>query len=371
MTRALALVTKPLGMAPSQRFRLEQWAPLLRSQHGIAIDFLPFESPGLAEVLYQPGKMATKARLVVRDAIRRREVLALAANYDVVIIHRQVSLIGPAIYERLLVRSGTPIIFDFDDAIWLPSRGSASGIFSQLRFGGKTSTICRLAAAVVTGNQYLADYAKRFSEHVHIVPSTVDLGSSPLQTALSYDIPFTVVWAGSLFSLPYLDVVRKALDAIGRSRQTVLRIICSHPPERPFNGVQVEFVPWTVEGEAAKLAHSHAGIMPLTDTELSRGKCGLKALQYMAVGRPVVLSPVGFNREIVRDGENGLFASTDREWVRALEALAESRELRDRLGRAGRRTVEEQFSTAVGAAAFAQVVNDVVNHSRRRAARVG
>ena len=149
MVRLLGLVPKPLGVSPGQRARLEQWAPYLMSSHGISVDFSPFESSRLTEILYEPGMRPSKARLMVLDAIRRRAVIAQAKTYDAVVIFREASLIGPAVYERLLARSGKPMIFDFDDAIWVNATQGVNGWFTRLRFPGKTSTICRLASAVV------------------------------------------------------------------------------------------------------------------------------------------------------------------------------------------------------------------------------
>jgi len=108
MARLLALVIKPAGISPGQRFRLEQWAPHLSETHGIELDFLPFESPGLSAILHKPGARAKKAYWMLHDLWRRREVLARARDYDGVVIFRELSLLGPAIYERLLARSGTP-----------------------------------------------------------------------------------------------------------------------------------------------------------------------------------------------------------------------------------------------------------------------
>src|SRR5947207_1329877 len=111
--------------------------------------------------------------------------------------------------------------------------------------------------------------------------------------------------------------------------------------------VENEFLPWNAQTEARDLGAAHVGIMPLPDDEFTRGKCALKGLQYMAVGRPALMSPVGVNADIVRSGENGILASTDEEWLAALESLAVSPELRRRLGAAGRATVEERFDTPV------------------------
>jgi glycosyltransferase involved in cell wall biosynthesis len=288
-------------------------------------------------------------------------VLSSASDYDAVVVYREASLLGPAIFERMLAKAGVRMILDFDDAIWMRGPASANGVFSRLAFRSKTATICRLASSVVVGNRYLANYASRYSEHVTVIPSTVDLNQSLIQPESPMDGPLTVVWIGSPSSMPYLELVRNALMRFGQRRETVLRVICSRPFQPPIPGVRTEFIPWNAQDEAIKLGQSQIGIMPLPDNEFTRGKCGLKALQYMAVGRPVIASPVGVNSEIITHGSNGLLASTDDEWITALEALAASPGLRARLGREGRRTVERRFSAEVGAAAFAGVVHDVVN----------
>jgi len=358
MVRVLALVSKPPGIAPGQRFRLEQWAPLLKA-HGISVDFSVFESLRLTRVLYEPGRHAAKAAYLVEAAIRRRAVLDQAKDYDLLVIYREASLLGPAIYERRLTRSGKPIIFDFDDAIWLQDAGSVNGWFARFRFPGKTATICRLASAVVVSNSYLADYASRFNRYVHIVPSTIDLNLFPVQPPLEKETPFVIVWSGSVSTLAHLETARAALERIGRKRETVLRVISSRPPEFSIEGIEVQFVPWTAEAEAAKLGVSHVGIMPLPDDEFTRGKGGFKALLYMAVGRPAVLSPVGVNTKLVQHGRNGMLARTTDEWVAALDALADSADLRSHLAKAGRSTVEERFSAESGAARFAAVVKSL------------
>jgi glycosyltransferase involved in cell wall biosynthesis len=360
MPRILALVHKPLGLAPGQRFRIEQWAPLLSDEHGITVDFSVFESPQLTHVLYEPGKRAAKAAYLVRDSIRRRSVLALAKEYDCVLIYREASLFGPALYERLLARTGKPIIFDFDDAIWLHNTGSVNGWFTRLRFPGKTATICRLASAVVVSNSYLASYARRLNDNIAVIPSTIDLDLFPVQPPLKDESPFVIVWSGSVSTLPHLETARGALERIGRKRKTVLRVISSRPPERSFDGIDLQFIPWSADSEAAQLGASHVGIMPLPDDEFTRGKGGFKALLYMAVGRPVVISPVGVNAEIVVPGTNGLLARTEDEWVEALDALAESPSLRHRLAKAARVNVENGYSAQSGAAAFAGVVKRVL-----------
>jgi len=136
--KVLALASKPQGLAPGQRYRFEQWAPRLERDHGVSVHLLPFESPRLAQILYEPGHFAAKATLVSRDFLRRSQVLAAARPYDAILIYRGASLIGPAIYERLLAATGKPIILDFDDAIWSPAQAHLNGLFSRLHFYGNS-----------------------------------------------------------------------------------------------------------------------------------------------------------------------------------------------------------------------------------------
>lgn len=355
--RLLVLTPKPMGISPGQRFRLEQWAPRVAARHRVTMDFLPFESPRLTELLYQPGHKREKALWVARDFARRAEALVKARRYDGVVVYREAALIGPAIYERLFAWSKVPLFFDFDDAVWQPAQISpVNGAFSRLHFWGKTSTTCRLASAVLVGNGYLADYARRRNDNVFVVPTSIELEKYPVQPELESEEPFVVCWTGSTSTLAHFQHARTVLERLAAKRRIVVRVICNMPPERPIAGAENVFVPWTETGEAAAVGASHVGIMPLPDDDYTRGKCGLKALQYMATGRPVVIAPVGMNTDLVESGENGFLARTDDEWVDALEQLACSRSLRTRMGAAGRRTIEQRYSAEVVADLFARAV---------------
>ena len=357
--RLLVLANKERGLAPGQRFRFEQWAPRLKRDHDITLDLAPFESPRLTEILYKPGHRLAKAALVSYDFARRSKALLTARDYDAVLLFREAALIGPAIFERLIAWSGKPIIFDFDDSIWSPAQAMHNGIFSRLHFYGKTSTLCRIAAACTPGNAFLADYARRRNPNTHVIPTSIELDDYPLVPEPANERPFVVCWTGSTSTLAHFEFARPALEELARRIPLAVKVICNKPPERPIAGAEMRFVPWSQEGEARAVGDSHAGIMPLPDDEVARGKCGLKALQCMATGRPVVISPVGVNTDIIRSGENGFLASSTDEFVDALLKLANSRELRAAMGAAARRTVEEGYSAEVVAAKFARVVRSV------------
>lgn len=364
-TRLLVLASKRPGTAPNQRYRFEQWAPRLHRDHQIELDLLPFESAELSRILYEPGRYGTKGLLVARDFLRRTQALALARRYDAVLVVREAALIGPAIYERLISWSGKPVIFDFDDAIWMAGGDIHNGIFRHLHFFGKTSAICRLADACTVGNAYLADYARRRNPNTFVVPSSIELDNYTLVPEPASQDPFVVCWTGSASTLAHFENARAALETLAAKIPLAVKVICDRPPEAPIAGAEMRFVRWTADREAQEVGDCHAGIMPLPDNEFTRGKCGQKALQYMATGRPVVVSPVGVNKDIVKHGENGFLASSREEFVQALLQLARSSRLRKRMGNAGRKTVENSYSAEIATAKFANVVEAVAARPRR------
>ena len=357
--RVLALVQWPTGLAPSQRFRLEQWAPRLEREHGIILRLAPFASPELVRAMGRRGRRARKLALIARDFARRWARRRETLGYDAVVVAREAAMIGGPLVERWVAARGIPLIYDFDDAVWLRRADGGRGFSWLLRMPAKTGEICRMASHVTAGSGLLAEYARRFTPHVTVLPTSIELARTPMLPPAREDHPFRVVWSGSRATLQYLALAAPALAELGRRVPTVLRVICDAPPPS-FAHVQVEYIPWSPASEVEGMADTHVGIMPLPDTPTARGKCGLKALQYMAAGRAAVVSPVGVNRQIVRHGKNGLLADSAADWVTVLERLARDRGLRERLGAAGRRTVEHGYSAEATAAAFARVVRAVV-----------
>ncbi|HYE16138.1 MAG TPA: glycosyltransferase family 4 protein [Pyrinomonadaceae bacterium] len=360
--RVLAIVPSIYDRNPSQRYRIEQWEPLLR-ERGVEITYKPFESRELNEVLYQPGRTAEKVRLVARALARRREDVRGARAFDAVYILREAALLGPPWFERRVKRSGVPFVFDFDDAVFVPYRSPSNGYLSYLKFPGKTREICRMASHVMAGNDYLADYAREVNDRVTVVPTTIDTEKYTVEPRPPNSVP-VIGWTGSYSTAQHLQTLAGALRRLARTERFRLRVVGS-PGMRleGFEGVDVEQVAWRSETEVEDLRPLDVGVMPLPVDPWSRGKCGLKALQYMALAVPTVCSPVGVNSEIITDGVTGMLASTEDEWVEKLTLLLRSAELRERLGRAGRRRVEERYSAAVQAPRVFEIFESVAREA--------
>ncbi|MFL5820778.1 MAG: glycosyltransferase family 4 protein [Solirubrobacteraceae bacterium] len=283
----------------------------------------------------------------------KRRVLRAARQADVVVLHR---ILPPRPLLGTLVHVNPVLVFDFDDALHtLPGRRR------RLR------PVLELAAEVVAGNQELARYARRFCRSVTVVPTVVDPGAYSLSAGFSTRKPVRVGWIGTPGNLPFLELVRPALrELVKRGRSLDVRLISSSFPDWPE--LPVTPVPWKFTGAASALAELDIGLAPLPDTPWTRGKCGLKVIEYMATGLPVVAAPVGALREIVVDGKTGLLARNGREWVAHVDRLVVDAELRCSLGQAGRRRVEERYSVAVAVPAIAKVLERAATTVRRSAA---
>lgn len=358
--RVLALVPYPLGIAPAQRYRIEQWAPHLKAR-GIEVTFEPYASEATRAVLFQSGHVARKAALVIRDALAQVTRVLSPRSHDVVLVCREASLIGPAWYERFASWQ-RPLVFDFDDAVWLPQEGSVNQNWSFLRTHGKSASLCRIATNVVAGNAYLAEYGRRYSERVQIVPSTVDLAVYGAPRTHSNASTPVIGWIGSHSTVEYLQARLPALAAASRRRRFRLLVVGASIASVP--DLDVECRPWRAATEANDLREMDLGLMPLPDNEWSRGKCAMKAIQYLAMGIPVIASPVGAALDVVVPGETGLLAASDEEWTDRVLRLLENAEERNRAGRVGRMLVEKTYAAEVQAQRFGDVLTDACNEAR-------
>ena len=362
MIRLCGLVLEPYDVLPSQRFRIEQWEPYL---NGIEIDYYPFSNDALRSVLYREGSLVKKSGLMAHAVLRRFSDVFKARQYDAVFLHRAVSMAGPAFFEHLLSRFDVPVIFDFDDSIYLANTSDSNRLFGWLKFPQKTDSICRLSDAITVGNSHLAKYAKQFNSNVHIVPTSIDTEKYPLVEKRPREDGRTVIgWTGSSTSQYHLEAFEPILKQLVEKRgaEIVVKVISDREPV----GMQIpyEWVPWSAESEVKETAEIDIGIMPTPDDEWSRGKCAAKALQYMSLGIPAICTDMGANRDVVEHGKNGYLANTDEEWLVAFEDLIGNVEKRLEFGVEARQTVVDGYSMRTSAQVFEKVVYDLVRDKK-------
>jgi glycosyltransferase involved in cell wall biosynthesis len=353
--KILVLLPYLRDTSPGQRFRLEQWAGVME-RHGASVHFECLESPALKKVLHHPGHVFEKIRAMSQCTLHRALWLARIkrSQWDVIVLHRELLPIGPPLLEWLLARKGIPIVYDFDDAIYLPNVSEANRRLAWLKWPQKTATICRLSTHVNVGNEYLREYALQFNPRVSVVPTTIDTGKYTVKDRVALQSPPVIGWSGSHSTIKHLQWFIPTLQELARVVPFRLRVVGADQFSVP--GVDVESIPWTPATEVASMKGFDIGLMPLPDDDWSRGKCGLKALQYMALGVPVVASAVGVNSTIIADGRNGFIAATPAEWIEKIRRLLSDAALRRQFAAEGRRTVEERYSAAVQAPRLLEIL---------------
>lgn len=342
MGKILFLAPYPYGCAASQRYRFEQYLKIL-DDHGYECTFAPFFGKSSWDVLYKQGHYLKKTVGLIKGMFSRVRILFQLHQYDWIFIHRETIPAFPPFYEWFLSRVlRKKIIFDFDDAIWIPQVTKSNQLIAAVKYSPKTSMICRLSQRISVGNAYLAQFANNYHQDVHIVPTTID--TKHLHNRIkSHQAGNPVVgWTGSHSTMPYLQMVLPAIQKLEQRHKFKFLVISDKRPD--FNLSCLEYVEWNIETEIEDLMKIDIGLMPLPETEWAQGKCGLKALQYMALGIPALVSPVGVNRQIVSNSIHGFHCHNENEWFSYIEQLLFDHNLRNQLGKNGRAHIEQNYS---------------------------
>lgn len=355
--KILFLVPYPLHESPSQRFRFEQYFDLLKAKE-YSYTIQPFLNIDNWKIFYSKGGTVSKCKALVSGFIKRIIAIAKSPMYDFVFIHREVAPVGPPVFEWILAKMlRKKIIYDFDDAIWLTDRKDESWLLKGVKWRSKVSSICRWARKVSCGNEYLCTYAARFSKNVVYNPTTIDtenLHNRHLYTdfILTSGGKIRIGWTGSHSTLKYLQEIDLVLEKILMDYPEVEFVVIADREPLLSYVSSVKFVSWNGDSEIRDLLQFDMGVMPLPDDEWSKGKCGFKALQYMALEFPAIASPVGVNLKIISHGVNGFLCSTPEEWDHALRKLIKDIDLRKSMGTNGRRTVLNNYSVLSNSSNF-------------------
>ena len=356
-SKILIITNHYLNRSPGQRFRFEQYLNYLRANgFDVDISFLLDEKDD--KIFYSSGKLFGKLKIVGKSILRRLADLKRASSYNIVFVFREALFLGTPVFEKQFVKK-TKLIFDFDDSIWLQNVSEANKMFSGLKDAGKTSKIIKQSSLVIAGNKYLAEYARRFNQHVVIIPTTIDTKEYYPRKKIQND-KVCIGWSGSATTIPHLKTQVAALRILKKKygEKVYFKIIGDaffYDKE-----LEVKGLAWEKKNEIEELSEFDIGIMPLPDTEWAKGKCGLKGLQYMALEIPTIMSPVGVNSEIICDGENGFLATNTDDWVAKLSLLIDSGSLRNEIGKRGRQTVVDKYSVEANKNLYLKCFNSLL-----------
>jgi glycosyltransferase involved in cell wall biosynthesis len=338
----LFIVPYPIDKAPSQRFRFEQYFSALQSK-GITITVKPFLSNEIWDILYLPGRFPRKALAIIGGLFKRLLLLFTLKKYDYIFIHREATPIGPPFFEYFAAQwLKKKIIYDFDDAIWIPNFSEANSFFSFLKGYTNVKHICKWAYKISCGNEYLCNYARQFNANVVYNPTTIDTENYHNKVKNQQTDKFVIGWTGSHSTIRYIEEIIPVLSELEKKYTFEFLVISDLKPD--YNLKSLVYRKWNKQSEIEDLLLFNIGIMPLKDDKWANGKCGFKALQYMALGIPALVSPVGVNTRIVDHKINGFICASAEDWKNAIELLFNDNLLHKEISKNTRIKIETHYS---------------------------
>jgi glycosyltransferase involved in cell wall biosynthesis len=343
MHKVLILCAHRPGRSPSQRYRFEQYLPFLE-KNGFTFTWSYLLDEKDDHGFYAHGNLFAKFWILTKGKVKRLNDVLRFRNFDVIFIQREAYFLGTSFFEKRAFRSGAYVIFDFDDSIWIADTSPANLKWEKLKRPKKFFVNIRNAHCVIAGNRYLALKAKSYNKNTVLIPTTIDTDFHKPRLELRNSGKVTIGWSGSLSTLKHFETLVPILQTL---KQKYGELICFRllGVKNYSSSLQdLTSVGWSAAREVDELNKFDIGIMPLPDDEWSLGKCGLKALSYMACEVPSVASAVGANMDFIIHGQNGFLSSNSEEWISYLSRLIEDRELREKIGAAGRVTVETNYS---------------------------
>jgi len=343
--KILFLGPYPKEFGPSQRFRLEVYLPYL-SQGSFDYTYETFYSLKSYQELYKKGKFISKMLSVFKGFMRRFSIPFRVHKFDYVFIQREITPIGPPVIEWFISKfCKANVIYDFDDAIWLPNFSKENAFFNQLKNYGKVKHIIKWSDTVVAGNSFLRDYAIKFNPNTIVIPTVVDTDNvhNAQRHKKSPSEKLTIGWTGTLTTNLHIEHLLPVFEKLNKKYDYNLLLISNEKPKVSLDNVQ--FLEWNKDNEIDQLIQIDIGLMPLkTNEDFYKGKCGFKAIQYMALGIPAVVTPIGINTEIIEDNVNGYIAESMDDWYNIIERLIMAKKVDNEILIEARKKIIENFS---------------------------
>jgi glycosyltransferase involved in cell wall biosynthesis len=340
--KILLLIQAPVNISPGQRFRFEQYIKIQKKESYTFV-CKPFFDLTTWNVLHKNKHTLRKVYGLIGGLMRRVILLFQLKSYYFIYIYREAAPIGPPIIEWIIAKIfRKKIIYDFDDSIWLSISSEANPLSAMIKCTWKVKKICRYSYIVSAGNEFLASYARNYCKDVRVIPSVVNTEIAHNRLKNQSDSPLVIGWTGTYTNLKYLNLVIPAISKLQQRYDFIFMLIGNKDPE--FKDIKYTYLAWKAATEIEDLLRFNIGIMPLEDTEIEKGKCAFKAIQYMSLGIPAVVSPVGANCELVENGVNGYWADSENDWYEKLERLINNIEIRINIGKFSRVKIIEHYS---------------------------
>ncbi len=362
ITMKILFLTKYPAAGASSRYRVYQYLPYLR-RYGVECDVSPFYSQKAYPLLYARGRLPQKIVAVLAGLLRRLRDARRIKKYDLVFCQREAVPFGPLWFEKKVKKAGVPLVFDYDDALFIFKPSSRTPLADKLKNPHRIPRIMAQCQTVFAGNDYLREQARPFCADSRTVWVAEDTQRWARRPPHRDKTDIVVGWLGSPSTEKYLEIIRPALSALAaglKQHGKTLHLLVVGGGAFQSNDFSVEHRQWSLDSEIESVHRFDIGVMPLPDEEWSEGKSGGKARTYMAAGVPAVVADVGFNRQLIQPGQTGFLCRQQDDWLDTLLPLALDAPLRERIAQQARLAVEEKHSLSALAPVFLQQLSDVV-----------
>lgn len=356
--KILVICPFPQGIAAGQRLKYEQYFDHWR-ENGYEIAVSSFMDMEMWKVVYTHGNYMGKFMGTLRGYFRRFSDVFTIGKSDVVYAFMWVTPLGTSFFERLFRFLSKRLIYDVEDNVTMEKGNELNPFVKILKSPDKTAYLLKNADHVITSSPFLNEDCLRVNRKkaCTYISSSIDTDSFLPANPYKNDRKVTIGWTGTFSSRSYLDLLRNVFLELKKRCGFKLRVIGNFQYELP--GIDLEVIQWTKEKEVEDLQGIDIGIYPLVQSKWVLGKSGLKAIQYMAFGLPVVATNIGTTPRLITHLENGWLVKTDDEWIEALETLVRNPDLRRKLGEAARKSVLENYSKHVVKSQYLSVLNKV------------
>jgi len=336
----ILLLSKYDKLGASSRVRSLQYIPYLEKE-GIFVFVSSLFNNNYLDILYKKGKKSLYCAFI--GYIKRLYQLLFLRKYDLIWIEKEIFPMLPPFLESIFKNLNIPYIVDYDDAVF-HNYDLNKNILIRAMYKKKIDIVMKKSRAVIVGNKYLANRAfNAGAKKVYILPSSVDLNKYIIKSYKPDDNIFKIGWIGTPKTFNYLNIIIDVLEQFTKKYKSKV-IAIGGDKKSKLGEVPIEIREWRASSEVDDIYGIDVGIMPLIDGPWERGKCGYKLIQYMACCKPVIGSPIGVNKEIIKNGENGYKPKNKQEWFKYLEILYMSKDLRIDMGKKGRKIVEKKYS---------------------------
>ena len=355
--KILFICPYPIDTVPGQRLKYEQYFETFKNS-GYEVTVYPFFSEAVYRNLYKKNKFFIKVFGVLFGFVKRILTIFILRKYNVVYIFLNVVPLGKNLIEKLYVLVSKKIIYDIDDLVYLLETSKENWFVKKFKSSKKYEFLIKNANYVITCTNYLDNYVKKINKNSLNIPSTVDTKKYIPSVFIKKNKKDIVLgWTGSFSTYPYLDLIKDPLNKIIEKHGCKFNLICSVKEKTEIKNCK--FVQWSSSKEVNQIKKIDIGLYPLPNYEWVNGKSGLKAIQFMSLGIPVIATNNKVNKRVIKHNQTGYLAEDFDDWYHYMDLIIRNNALRKYLSTCAKKYAQKYFSVNYNKRKYLNVLKKV------------